>query len=432
MRRLLVIAVILAVLVAVPPFLGLGFQNALINVLIAGLFALAFNLLSGQTGLLSFGHAAYFGVGAFATIHLMLAVEDGFNFPTVLLPLAGAIAGLGIGAIFGFFATMRSGVYFALVTLAIAELFHSLAPHWQEVFGGEAGLSSMRLPWQGFSFGSVLEIYYLALAWAVVSVWLLWAYTRTPFGRLTLAMRENEQRVRFLGYNTHAAKIIVFAVSAAFAGIAGSLQAISIETANYSVFSSHVSAQVVLHTFVGGSTIFFGPVVGAVVFTLFAYLFSDLTRSWLFYQGLIFVLVMLYAPIGLGGVIQHHVRNWQRLDWSRLAVPYAIASLGGMLIAGSVVYLIETLSILFDEPYALARKNSDLDFPPYEVFGASWLPTHPFTWLLPLALFGAGLFLLLRVRRDITKVWDAIHSTASDQTTDNETHETEKPSGDTK
>jgi len=155
MRMSLVLAVILAVLVVVPPYLGLGFQNALINILIASLFAVAFNLLSGQAGLLSFGHAAYFGVGAFATIHLMLAIEGGFDFPTVLLPLAGATAGLVIGAAFGFFATMRSGVYFALVTLAIAELFHSLAPHWQDVFGGEAGLSSMRLPWQGISFGSV-------------------------------------------------------------------------------------------------------------------------------------------------------------------------------------------------------------------------------------------------------------------------------------
>ncbi len=101
-----------------------------------------------------------------------------------------------------------------------------------------------------------------------VSVCVLWAYTRTPFGRLTLALRDNEQRVRFLGYDAHATKVIVFAISAMFSGIAGALQAISNETANYSLFSSHVSAQVVLHTFVGGSTIFFGPALGAAVFTL--------------------------------------------------------------------------------------------------------------------------------------------------------------------
>lgn len=413
MRTLLLIAAILALLVAVPPFLGLGFQNALINVLIAGLFALAFNLLSGQTGLLSFGHAAYFGVGAFATLHLMRTIEGGFDFPTVLLPVAGAVAGLVIGAVFGYFATMRSGVYFALVTLAIAELFHTLAPQWQDVFGGEAGLSSMRMPWQGVGFGSVLEVYYLALAWAVLSVWLLWAYTRTPFGRLTLAIRENEQRVRFLGYNTHAIKIIVFSISAAFAGIAGSLQAISIETANYSLFSSHISAQVVLHTFIGGSTIFFGPAIGAIVFTLFAYLFSDLTHSWLLYQGLIFVLVMLYAPHGLGGVVQRHLSNWKHLDWSRLWGPYAIAIGGCALITTAVVYLTETLSILFEDAYALIRRNSEQDFPPYEAFGFSWNPLSPLTWLLPLMLFALGLFLLLRVRRDISAAWENVHGAST-------------------
>ncbi|MCA8934497.1 MAG: branched-chain amino acid ABC transporter permease, partial [Rhodospirillaceae bacterium] len=162
MKTPLIIAAVLAVLAGLPPFLDLGLQNALVNVLIASLFALAFNLLVGQAGLLSFGHAAYFGVGAFATLHLMRVVEDGLGFPTPLLPLAGALTGLVVGAIAGFFATMRSGVYFALVTLAIAELFHALAPRWQGLFGGEAGLSSMRMPWQGITFGSTLEVYYLA------------------------------------------------------------------------------------------------------------------------------------------------------------------------------------------------------------------------------------------------------------------------------
>ncbi|MCB9959038.1 MAG: branched-chain amino acid ABC transporter permease [Rhodospirillaceae bacterium] len=410
MRTPLLIAAVLVLLAGVPPFLDLGLQNALVNVLIASLFALAFNLLVGQAGLLSFGHAAYFGVGAFATLHLMRVVEDGFGFPTPLLPLAGAACGLVVGAIAGFFATMRSGVYFALVTLAIAELFHALAPRWQGLFGGEAGLSSMRMPWQGVTFGSTLEVYYLALAWVVVSICLLWAYTRTPFGRLTLALRDNEQRVRFLGYDAHATKVIVFAISAMFSGIAGSLQAMSNEVANYSLFSSHVSAQVVLHAFVGGSTVFFGPLLGAAVFTLFAYLISDLTRSWLLYQGLIFVLVMLYAPTGIGGVVQYHARHWQRLDWSRLAGPYALGSLGGVLVAAAAVFLTETLSVLFDEPYAVARRDAGGAFPPFAAFGTGWDPLSPLTWLLPLALFGVGLYVLTRARRAIGEEWEAIRS----------------------
>ena len=158
MRNMLISIVLLVMLIAIPPSLGIAWQNALVNVLIASLFALAFNLLMGQAGLLSFGHGAYFGLGAFAALHLMMAIEDGFPFPTPLVPLAGAAAGLLIGLVAGYFATMRSGVYFALVTLAIAELFHSLAPRLEDLFGGEAGVSSMRMPWSGVVLGAPLEV----------------------------------------------------------------------------------------------------------------------------------------------------------------------------------------------------------------------------------------------------------------------------------
>ncbi|WP_417691103.1 branched-chain amino acid ABC transporter permease [Roseibium sp.] len=408
MRNLILMAAVLAVLLIVPPFLGLGWQNALVNILIASLFALAFNLLSGQAGLLSFGHAAYFGMGAFATLHLMLAVEDGLGFPTPLLPLAGALAGLVVGLVAGYFSTMRSGVYFALVTLAIAELFHSLTPHLQGLFGGESGISSMRMPWQGIIFGSVLEVYYLTLGWVMFSILVLWAYTRTPFGRLTLAIRDNEQRVRFLGYNAHTAKMVIFAISAMFTGVAGALQAISNETANYALFGSQISAQVVLQTFVGGATIFFGPVVGAVSFTLFAYLVSDLTRSWLFYQGLIFVLVMLYAPAGIGGVVQHHMRSLRRADWTGLAKPYALAALGALLVGSAVIYLTETVAVLFGEEYSVNLRNAAGAYPGYHLFGLSWSPVSPLTWLVPLVLAGVGAVLLFKVRGTIAAKWEAM------------------------
>jgi branched-chain amino acid transport system permease protein len=411
-RTPLLIVVVLALLIGIPPLLALGWQNALVNVLIACLFALAFNLLVGQAGLLSFGHAAYYGIGAIATLHLMKSIENGLVFPTPLLPLAGAAAGLAVGIVAGFFATIRSGVYFALVTLAIAELLHSLAPNWQGLFGGEAGLSSMRMPWAGITFGSTLQVYYLTLAWAAVSIWLLWVYTRTPFGRLTLALRDNEQRVRFLGYDAHATKVIVFAISATFSGIAGALQAISNETANYSLFSAHVSAQVVLQTFVGGSTVFFGPALGAAVFTVFADQISDLTRSWQLYEGEIFVLIMLFAPTGIGGIVDQHLRYWRQLDWSRLARPYALAGLGGALVAAAAVLLTETLSVLFGESYAVLRRKAGGGFPPFDLFGTHWSPTHPVLWLAPLVLFLTGLWLLMRARHDIVAVWDTIRGGA--------------------
>ncbi|WP_343314930.1 branched-chain amino acid ABC transporter permease [Brucella sp. BE17] len=416
MRKILLLSALLLVLIAVPPLLGIGWQNALVNVLIASLFALAFNLLMGQAGLLSFGHAAYFGVGAFAALHLMRAIEGGLMFPTPLVPLAGGAVGLLIGLIAGYFATMRSGVYFALVTLAIAELFHSLAPQLQGLFGGESGVSSMRMPWGGIVFGATIEVYYLTLAWVLICGLGLWAYTRTPFGRLTLALRDNEQRVRFLGYSAHTAKVIIFAISAMLAAVAGSLQAISNETANYSLFASSVSAQVVLQTFVGGSTVFFGPVVGAAAFTLFSFLVSDVTRSWVFYQGLIFVLVMLYMPTGIGGVIQHHIRNRQRLDWRRLLGRYLLALSGGLLITAGVVYVTETVSVLFGEEYAALRRNVTNGLPHYSLFGVIWDPSGIVTWLLPLVLFLAGGLLLDRARRDIGELWDSKDKSAEMRT----------------
>ncbi|WP_134100933.1 branched-chain amino acid ABC transporter permease [Neorhizobium sp. R1-B] len=405
MRKLFLPIALLVLLIVIPPFMGIAWQNALVNVLIASLFALAFNLLIGQAGLLSFGHAAYFGLGAFAALHLMIAIDDGFPFPTPLVPLAGAAIGLIIGLIAGYFATMRSGVYFALVTLAIAELFHSLAPRLEDLFGGEAGVSSMRMPWSGIIFGSTLEVYYLTLAWVVLCGLALWSYTHTPFGRLTLALRDNEQRVRFLGYNAHSSKVIIFAISAMFTGVAGALLAISNETANYSLFASDVSAQVVLQTFVGGSTIFFGPVIGAAAFTLFSFLLSDVTRSWVFYQGLIFVLVMLYAPAGIGGVLQHHIRHRRQLDWSRLAGPYLVAILGGVLVAAGVVFMTETVSILFGEEYAMARQATAGGLPSYPLFGIEWRPVSPLTWLLPLILLVCGVAVMVRARRRIDALW---------------------------
>lgn len=409
LARIALIAGLLIVLIAVPPFLGIGWQNALTNMLIASLFAMAFNLLVGQAGLLSFGHAAFFGVGAFATLHLMGAIEDRIiAFPTPLLPLAGAVAGILVGAFAAYFATMRSGVYFALVTLAIAELFHSLAPHWDGLFGGEAGLSSMRMPWAGLTFGSPLQVYYLALGWTVVSIFLLWAYTRTAFGRLTLALRDNEQRVRFMGYNAHTTKVIIFSISAMFSGIAGALLAVSNETANYSLFSTHVSAQVVLHTFVGGSTVFFGPAIGASIFTLFAFYISEVTRTWLLYQGLIFVLVMLYAPQGIGGLVQTHIQHWSKISWPELGRAYAVAAAVAVCLTSALVFVVESFAIIFSPEYAAVRGRLDGAWPPFKLFGLEWEVFSPFTWIIPLGLLAVGLLLLPTARRMLRETWNHI------------------------
>ena len=404
MTRFLLALIAAAVLVALPPFLGLGWQNTLTNMLIAALFAAAFNLLMGQGGMLSFGHAAYYGLGAFAVLHLMLAIENGFNFPTALLPLAGAGVGLiaGLGA--GFFAAKRTGVYFSLVTLALAELLHAIAPHWQGLFGGEAGLSSMRMPSWGLEFGTSLEVYYVTLAWVVVSIGLLYAYTLTPFGRLTLALRDNEQRVRFMGFDPHRTKVLVFGISAMFAGIAGGLLAMSQETANYNIFSMAISSQVVLQTFVGGSTLFLGPVLGAAVLTVFTFLISEMTRAWMLYQGLLFVLIMLFAPNGIAGVIQLHIDARDRLPWARLTGPYALATAAGAVATTGLVMLVHYAELIFADAYR-ARVARDGLWEPVSAFGIDWNPLNPVTWLVPVALIVLGILGILKMRGPIAQLW---------------------------
>lgn len=395
-------------LLALPPFLDVGLQNVLAKVLIAALFASAFNLLAGEAGLLSFGHAAFFGIGSVATLHLMLAIgRQAFSWPTPLLPLAGGLAGLAVGAFVGFFATKRSGVYFALVTVAVAELLYTLAPHWEVVFGGEAGLSSMRMPWAGISFGEAIHVYYLTIAWTVLCILALWAYTRTAFGRLTVALRENEHRVRFLGYDTHKTKVIVFSISAAFSGVAGGLLAVANESANYTLFAGTVSSQVVLHAFIGGSTLFLGPALGAAVLTLFGFFVSDWTRSWLIYQGVLFMIVMLYAPTGVAGVVEWHVQRRFELPWRRLAPGYLLGSASAVLMAVALVFAVESVHHLFSDAYQAARRAAGGSFPAYPLFGWSWSPASLSTWILPTLAGAFGWRLMALARRRIAAVLEA-------------------------
>lgn len=380
-----------AALFALPYLLSQGLVNAAIQMLIAALFASAYNLLCGQAGMLSFGHAAYFGVGAFATVHAMNAFGGAGLLPTPLLPLAGAVMGLAFGGVAGWFATKRSGTYFAMITLAIAELVHSLAPHLKGLFGGEAGVSSMRMPAWGFDFGSTTQVYYLTLAWVLVSVAALYAYTGTPLGRLTYALRENGHRLRFLGYNVHGLSTLVFAISAMFSGIASGLQVVSNESANYVVFDPALSAAVVLNSYIGGVNVFLGPAFGAALMTFFGYAISDLTQSWLLYQGILFVLVMMYMPSGLTGLFSLAGRLRQRMGMVRLMPLIILSVLGALLLSAGGIFVVEMLQRLFSQDYrAMVQLSADKAMPPIALFGQSWSPTSPVSWLVPLALICAG------------------------------------------
>ncbi|MFG1374972.1 branched-chain amino acid ABC transporter permease [Xanthobacter oligotrophicus] len=390
--KVILLALAVAALVAAPAFLSAGLVNASIQMLIAALFASAFSLLCGQAGMLSFGHSAYFGIGAFATIHAMNAFNGAGLLPTPLLPLVGGLLGLVSGIAAGWFATKRTGVYFSMITLALAELLHALAPHLKEVFGGEAGISAMRMPAWGFTFGSNVEVYYLTLCWVLLCLLLLYLYTLTPVGRLTLGLRENTHRLRFLGYNVHRLGVLVFAVSAMFSGVAGGLQALNIEAANYVVLDMQLSASVVLNSYIGGVKVFLGPAIGAAFMSFFGYAVSDLTRSWLLYQGVLFVLVMMFLPDGLVGEFAKRVREGRfGLSWERLSAGLLFAVALVLAIVGFVC-MVELAQRFFSTDYRSMIVGTP--WPPVTLFGREWLPFAPVTWGLPLGLMAVGIGLL--------------------------------------
>ncbi|WP_309144788.1 branched-chain amino acid ABC transporter permease [Bradyrhizobium sp. CCGB12] len=327
-----------------PLLVGATLQAVATKMLIAALFAAAFNLLAGQAGLLSFGHAAYFGFGAIVTLHFMALSEKGtFSIPTPIMPLVGLLSTLAFATIAGSLVTKRSGTYFSLVTLAIAELIHVIAPLWDDVFGGEAGLTAMRMPWHSIAFASTREVYYLVAIWVAIAVAALWALSKTAYGQLVRALRNNEVRVEALGYNAHLIKTVAFGMSGAFAGLAGALLALSNETANYSLFSASISIEIVFFCFIGGTTLFFAPISAAALLTAFPFLVSNYTRAWPLYEGMIFMAVMLYAPNGVGVWLANVIRKWGA-GGSEGGPFRSMRPAGAILPIVGLIVLIETIS----------------------------------------------------------------------------------------
>jgi branched-chain amino acid transport system permease protein len=391
---LIVCVLALAVLPLLLPARAIGIT---VQIQVAALFALAFNFLWQQTRLLSFGHAAFFGIGMFATIHAMrAAASGGIVFPLPLMPLAGLAAGLLLGFAVGYFATARSGTYFAMVTLAFAEVIHQLASQWQSVFGGETGLSTMRQPWAGISFGSDAEVYYLVLIWMLIAIAVVYYLMWTPLGQLALALGDNEVRVRFLGHNARVAKTLVFAVSAGFAGLAGALLAITNENVDYSIFSASASGLPVIHTFIGGSGFFIGPMIGAGILTLLGSVVSDVTRLWPLYQGALFILVVMYLPQGIVGLVAEQLAPERRRALLRLAGPLALGVVGLLLLGTAIVFVAEYVSALVANPFALQAGGGALSV---RLWGISWFAHSPVTWMLPVVIICCGgLMLRLALR----------------------------------
>jgi branched-chain amino acid transport system permease protein len=290
---------------------GLGL-SVLSQIGIAMIACLSYNLLYGQGGMLSFGHAVYSGAGAYMAIHVLNQVSAGvLTVPVSLLPLLGGLAGMSVAAFFGWFSTRHSGMPFAMISLGLAELAFAAVLMFPGVFGGEAGISGNRVvgaPVAGVSFASGWQLYCLVAAYTWVAALAVFAFTKTPLGRLLNAVRDNAERVAFMGYSAHRIRYTAFVIAGFFAGVAGGLSALLFEIVTAEVMSTARSGAYLIFTVVGGSGSFVGPMVGAVLMVCSTVLLSSWTRAWLLYLGLLFLLVVMFVPGGVVGALN----TWRR------------------------------------------------------------------------------------------------------------------------
>ncbi|TSE25450.1 urea ABC transporter, permease protein UrtC [Tepidimonas sediminis] len=279
---------------------------------IAIIACLSYNMLLGQGGMLSFGHAVYSGLGSYVAIHTLLKVaEGGVTVPVSLIPLVGGLAGWFFAALFGWVTTRKAGTAFAMITLGVGELVFALSLMFSDFFGGEAGISADRVvgePFLGITFGPAVQVYYLIALYTFVCVAAMFAFTRTPLGRILNAVRDNPERVEFIGYDTQVVRYLAFMVSGFFAGIAGGLAALQFEIVTAEVVGPLRSGAYLLFTFLGGATFFFGPIIGGVLMVLALVFLSELTKAWLLYLGLIFLFMVMYAPGGIASLIMMNLR----------------------------------------------------------------------------------------------------------------------------
>lgn len=279
---------------------------------VAIIACLSYNILLGQGGMLSFGHAVYTGLGSYIAMHALNAAGSGaMPIPVTLIPLVGGLGGLFFAVLFGYVSTKKSGTTFAMITLGLAELVFAMSLMFSEFFGGEAGVSGNRVvgsSFMGITYGPQTQVYYLTAVYTFICVALMFAFTRTPLGRILNAVRDNPERVEFIGYNTQHVRYLAFIIAGFFAGIAGGLASVNFEIVTAEVVGSGRSGAYLLFTFLGGATFFFGPIIGGILMVLAFVLLSELTKAWLLYLGLIFLFMVMYAPGGISSLIMMNLR----------------------------------------------------------------------------------------------------------------------------
>jgi branched-chain amino acid transport system permease protein len=395
--------IILAILLAIAPFVFTsGTSHTMLSIMaLSIIFALSYNMLLGQTGLLSFGHAVYYGLGGFVAIHAMnTIIRNKYAIPLPVIPLIGGGAGLFFGVLFGSVSTRRAGTVFAMITLGLGELVASSALILRTFFGGEEGITTNRsklAPFFGYKFGPQIEVYYLIACWCFLCIVLMYAITRTPFGRMCNAVRENPERAEFVGYSARMVRFIAFSLAGLFAGIAGGLAALNFEIMNTQSIGAAQSGLVLLMTFVGGAGVFFGPIIGAVLITYLQVTLSDVTGAWQLYFGLLFIVMVMYSPGGIAGWLALHEPIYRSRQLGRLLPAYAINAVPLIVMVAGGVLLIELAY------WALVKAESD--GPETSVFHVPMNSNSVVPWIAAVVLFLGGALALKRTWPLVQDAW---------------------------
>jgi branched-chain amino acid transport system permease protein len=367
------------------------------------IFALAYNMLLGQGGMLSFGHAVYSGLGSYFAVHaLNLIAKGSLPLPVTLLPLVGGVAGVLFGVLFGYVTTRRAGTTFAMISLGIGEMVFACSLMFPGFFGGEGGITTNRVvgqPFLGITYGPGVQVYYLIAIWLMLCMAAMFAWTQTPLGRMANAVRDNPERAEFIGYDPNMVRFLTLVISSFFAGVSGGLATINFEIVTAENVSALRSGGVLFATFIGGVGFFVGPIVGGIIFIYCVVSLSLYTKAWLLYLGLFFVGMVLYAPGGIASLVAMHVPVLRARLMHLLWRPYAAAAAAGLVLLAGIVTAVEVTY-----HYSLEGNIN----PQTSLAGIAFSVTDAAPWLAALALLAAGGASFAWAWREVRRAWDVI------------------------
>jgi len=376
------------------------------QMVIAIVFALSYNMLLGQGGMLSFGHAVYFGLGGFLSVHALMLIEfETIVFSILWIPLIGGLFGLLAGIFIGSFSTRKAGTVFAMISLGIGELIAASSLIFSSFFGGEAGISGDRTfgpTFFGFDFTQNIEIYYVAAVWAFIATLFMYLFTQTPAGRMANAVRDNPERAEFIGYSSRKVRFISFCASGLFAGIAGGLFALNYEFITEENLNAATSGRVLLMAYIGGLGYFIGPIIGAVVLTLMNSLLSNYSELWMLYLGIMFLLTVMYLPRGFAGFIMMHQLAWVSGNMKLLIKPYLVTTIPALLFTLCTIALIE-MSHTEDEVF--------------HYLGLVLNPASPITWIVILAIASGAFYAVKRSLLQLNDAWETANAIPKEEET---------------